>query len=108
MLLQSQGLVSGFRCVLSRPMMAGDSGENREATGTESGDEPVRAFACLPTGSLNTHRAVSLTLAEFDIWYNESFVIPEDVQSALKLGSSIRPGMVPINRIVCLVSSTRA
>ncbi|XP_031199894.1 kinesin-like protein KIF9 isoform X2 [Mastomys coucha] len=41
-------------------------------------------------------------LMEFDIWYNESFVIPEDVQSALRLGSSIRPGMVPINRIVCL------
>uniref|UniRef100_A0A8I6A9A1 Kinesin-like protein n=1 Tax=Rattus norvegicus TaxID=10116 RepID=A0A8I6A9A1_RAT len=41
-------------------------------------------------------------LMEFDIWYNESFVIPEDVQVALKLGSSIRPGMVPITRIVCL------
>ncbi|GAB1294729.1 Kinesin-like protein KIF9 [Apodemus speciosus] len=41
-------------------------------------------------------------LMEFDIWYNESFVIPEDVQVALKLGSSIRPGMVPLNRIVCL------
>ncbi|KAM7336920.1 hypothetical protein ACRRTK_003039 [Alexandromys fortis] len=44
---------------------------------------------------------------EFDIWYNESFVIPEDVQAALKQGSSIRPGMVPVNRIVSLVSSTR-
>ncbi|XP_052577924.1 kinesin-like protein KIF9 isoform X5 [Peromyscus californicus insignis] len=41
-------------------------------------------------------------LMEFDIWYNESFVIPEDVQVALKLGSSIRPGMVPVNRIVSL------
>ncbi|EDL09012.1 kinesin family member 9 [Mus musculus] len=41
-------------------------------------------------------------LMEFDIWYNESFMIPEDVQVALKLGSSIRPGMVPISRIVCL------
>ncbi|KAH0504147.1 Kinesin-like protein KIF9, partial [Microtus ochrogaster] len=39
---------------------------------------------------------------EFDIWYNESFVIPEDVQAALKQGSSIRPGMVPVNRIVSL------
>lgn len=29
-------------------------------------------------------------------------MIPEDVQVALKLGSSIRPGMVPISRIVCL------
>ncbi|XP_013368941.1 PREDICTED: kinesin-like protein KIF9 isoform X2 [Chinchilla lanigera] len=41
-------------------------------------------------------------LMEFDIWYNESFVIPEDVQMALRLGSSIRPGMVPVQRIVSL------
>ncbi|XP_063465825.1 kinesin-like protein KIF9 isoform X12 [Symphalangus syndactylus] len=41
-------------------------------------------------------------LMEFDIWYNESFVIPEDMQMALKPGSSIRPGMVPVNRIVSL------
>ncbi|KAM4855044.1 kinesin-like protein KIF9 isoform 3-T3 [Urocitellus parryii] len=41
-------------------------------------------------------------LMEFDIWYNESFVIPEDMQVALKLGSSIRPGMVPVSRIVSL------
>uniref|UniRef100_A0A2K5QFR6 Kinesin-like protein n=1 Tax=Cebus imitator TaxID=2715852 RepID=A0A2K5QFR6_CEBIM len=41
-------------------------------------------------------------LMEFDIWYNESFVIPEDIQVALKPGSSIRPGMVPMNRIVSL------
>ncbi|XP_007982228.2 kinesin-like protein KIF9 isoform X5 [Chlorocebus sabaeus] len=41
-------------------------------------------------------------LMEFDIWYNESFVIPEDMHMALKPGSSIRPGMVPVNRIVSL------
>ncbi|XP_034812203.2 kinesin-like protein KIF9 isoform X10 [Pan paniscus] len=41
-------------------------------------------------------------LMEFDIWYNESFVIPEDMQMALKPGGSIRPGMVPVNRIVSL------
>ncbi|XP_008570358.1 PREDICTED: kinesin-like protein KIF9 isoform X4 [Galeopterus variegatus] len=41
-------------------------------------------------------------LMEFDIWYNESFVIPEDTQMALKPGGSIRPGMVPVNRIVSL------
>uniref|UniRef100_A0A8C5JZ42 Kinesin-like protein n=1 Tax=Jaculus jaculus TaxID=51337 RepID=A0A8C5JZ42_JACJA len=41
-------------------------------------------------------------LMEFDIWYNESFIIPEDMQAALKLGSSIRPGMVPANRVVSL------
>nr|XP_054965777.1 kinesin-like protein KIF9 isoform X3 [Pan paniscus] len=47
-------------------------------------------------------------LMEFDIWYNESFVIPEDMQMALKPGGSIRPGMVPVNRIVSLVSGTGA
>ncbi|KAM4828724.1 kinesin-like protein KIF9 [Thomomys bottae] len=42
-------------------------------------------------------------LTEFDIWYNESFVIPEDMQVALKWGgSSIRPGLVPANRVVSL------
>nr|XP_019579556.1 PREDICTED: kinesin-like protein KIF9 isoform X2 [Rhinolophus sinicus] len=41
-------------------------------------------------------------LTEFDVWYNESFFIPEDVQAALKPGSSIRPGMVPVSRIVSL------
>ncbi|XP_016048383.1 kinesin-like protein KIF9 isoform X2 [Erinaceus europaeus] len=41
-------------------------------------------------------------LTEFDIWYNESFFIPEDLQVALKSGCSIRPGMVPINRVVSL------
>ncbi|XP_014646955.1 PREDICTED: kinesin-like protein KIF9 isoform X6 [Ceratotherium simum simum] len=41
-------------------------------------------------------------LTEFDIWYNESFFIPEDMQVALKPGSSIRPGMVPVSRIVSL------
>nr|KAF6474609.1 kinesin family member 9 [Rousettus aegyptiacus] len=41
-------------------------------------------------------------LTEFDIWYNESFFIPEDMQMALKPGSSIRPGLLPISRIVSL------
>uniref|UniRef100_G1PSJ3 Kinesin-like protein n=1 Tax=Myotis lucifugus TaxID=59463 RepID=G1PSJ3_MYOLU len=41
-------------------------------------------------------------LTEFEIWYNESFFIPEDMQAALKPGSSIRPGMVPLSRIVSL------
>ncbi|XP_076985607.1 kinesin-like protein KIF9 isoform X4 [Tamandua tetradactyla] len=41
-------------------------------------------------------------LTEFDIWYNESFVIPEDMQVALKPGCSIRPGMVPVNRLMSL------
>ncbi|KAK2499611.1 hypothetical protein MC885_004708 [Smutsia gigantea] len=41
-------------------------------------------------------------LTEFDIWYNESFIIPEDMQVALKPGGNIRPGMVPASRIISL------
>ncbi|NXG15748.1 KIF9 protein, partial [Grallaria varia] len=41
-------------------------------------------------------------VSEFEIWYNESFLIPEDVQEALKPGGNIRPGMIPINRVMCL------
>ncbi|NWR38623.1 KIF9 protein, partial [Tachuris rubrigastra] len=41
-------------------------------------------------------------ISEFEIWYNESFLIPEDVREALRPGGSIRPGMIPINRVMCL------
>ncbi|XP_054847669.1 kinesin-like protein KIF9 [Eublepharis macularius] len=41
-------------------------------------------------------------LTEFEIWYNESFLIPEEVQEALKPGGAIRPGMIPINRVLTL------
>ncbi|XP_075403360.1 kinesin-like protein KIF9 isoform X2 [Tenrec ecaudatus] len=41
-------------------------------------------------------------LTEFDIWYNESFIIPEELQLPLKQYGSIRPGMVPISRIMSL------
>uniref|UniRef100_A0AC11BH84 Kinesin family member 9 n=1 Tax=Ovis aries TaxID=9940 RepID=A0AC11BH84_SHEEP len=41
-------------------------------------------------------------LTEFDIWYNESFFVPEDLQMALKPGGGIRPGMMPLNKIVSL------
>ncbi|XP_014451581.2 kinesin-like protein KIF9 [Alligator mississippiensis] len=41
-------------------------------------------------------------ISEFEIWYNESFLIPEDVQEAIKPGGNIRPGMIPINRVMCL------
>ncbi|XP_007470329.1 PREDICTED: kinesin-like protein KIF9 isoform X2 [Lipotes vexillifer] len=41
-------------------------------------------------------------LTEFDIWYNESFFVPEDLQAALKPGGSIRPDMMPLSRIVSL------
>ncbi|XP_042330465.1 kinesin-like protein KIF9 [Sceloporus undulatus] len=41
-------------------------------------------------------------LTEFDIWYNESFLIPEEVQEALRPGGTIRLGMIPINRVLTL------
>ncbi|XP_030052834.1 kinesin-like protein KIF9 [Microcaecilia unicolor] len=41
-------------------------------------------------------------LTEFDIWYNESFLIPEDMQVILKGRGSIRPGMMPISKITPL------
>ncbi|NXK14393.1 KIF9 protein, partial [Herpetotheres cachinnans] len=41
-------------------------------------------------------------ISEFEIWYNESFLIPKDVREALKPGGNIRPGMIPINRVMCL------
>ncbi|XP_055662854.1 kinesin-like protein KIF9 isoform X4 [Falco peregrinus] len=41
-------------------------------------------------------------VSEFEIWYNESFLIPKDVQEALKPGGNIRPGMILINRVMCL------
>ncbi|KFQ02262.1 Kinesin-like KIF9 [Leptosomus discolor] len=41
-------------------------------------------------------------LSEFEIWYSESFLIPKDVREALKPGGNIRPGMIPINRVMCL------
>ncbi|XP_074899649.1 kinesin-like protein KIF9 isoform X1 [Buteo buteo] len=41
-------------------------------------------------------------ISEFEIWYSESFLIPKDVREALKPGGNIRPGMIPINRVMCL------
>ncbi|KAM6134374.1 LOW QUALITY PROTEIN: kinesin-like protein KIF9 [Pterocles gutturalis] len=41
-------------------------------------------------------------IAEFEIWYSESFLIPKDVQEALKPGGNIQPGMIPINRVMRL------
>ncbi|NWW53269.1 KIF9 protein, partial [Pedionomus torquatus] len=41
-------------------------------------------------------------ISEFEIWYNESFLIPKETQEALKPGGNIRPGMIPINRVMCL------
>ncbi|NXS86490.1 KIF9 protein, partial [Erpornis zantholeuca] len=41
-------------------------------------------------------------ISEFEIWYNESFLIPEHVKEALQPGGSITPGMIPIKRVMCL------
>ncbi|XP_028933124.1 kinesin-like protein KIF9 isoform X2 [Ornithorhynchus anatinus] len=46
-------------------------------------------------------------LAEFEIWYNESFRIPEEVQAALGQAGAITPGMVPANRILSLDEDDR-
>ncbi|OCT73787.1 kinesin-like protein KIF9 [Xenopus laevis] len=41
-------------------------------------------------------------LTEFEVWYNESFVISEDMQTSLKFGGSIRPGLIPANKLLAL------
>ncbi|NXD30868.1 KIF9 protein, partial [Spelaeornis formosus] len=41
-------------------------------------------------------------ISEFEIWYNETFLISEDVREVLKPGGNIRVGMIPINRVTCL------
>ncbi|XP_068862290.1 kinesin-like protein KIF9 isoform X2 [Aphelocoma coerulescens] len=41
-------------------------------------------------------------ISEFEIWYNESFLIPEHVRETLKPGGNTRAGMIPINRVTCL------
>lgn len=112
----------GFRCEgygLGRWKM-GDlcRDGNSVGTGTGSGTEgePMTgssrqqhtlAFASFisPYSSVSPY---SFPFAEFDIWYNESFFIPEDIQMALRPGGNIRPGMVPLNRVVSLVSGTKA
>uniref|UniRef100_A0AAY4B0P5 Kinesin-like protein n=1 Tax=Denticeps clupeoides TaxID=299321 RepID=A0AAY4B0P5_9TELE len=43
-------------------------------------------------------------LTDFEIWYNESFLLPEKVQVILKSGGSIRPGLVPVKEALALVS----
>lgn len=44
----------------------------------------------------------SRLLTEFESWYNESYLIPEEVQNALRDRGSIRPGMMPLNRVLAL------
>eukprot|EP00063_Salmo_salar_P061539 XP_014036374.1 PREDICTED: kinesin-like protein KIF9 isoform X2 [Salmo salar] len=41
-------------------------------------------------------------LNEFESWYNESFLIPEEVQAMLRSGGPIRPGLVPVYKALAL------
>ncbi|KAG9467959.1 hypothetical protein GDO78_013958 [Eleutherodactylus coqui] len=41
-------------------------------------------------------------LKEFEIWYTESFVIPEDVQNSIKADGPLRPWMIPVNKLLSL------
>lgn len=97
-------------CVCRTLQAGGGDGKGETLEHEVMESEPVTGtpgLCLLPRDFLAPHSAVSCLLAEFDIWYNESFFIPEDMQMALKPGSSIRPGLLPISRIVSLVSGTR-
>nr|XP_046211040.1 kinesin-like protein KIF9 isoform X2 [Oncorhynchus gorbuscha] len=41
-------------------------------------------------------------LTEFESWYNESFLLPEEVQALLRSGGPIRPGLVPVYKALAL------
>ncbi|XP_056374702.1 kinesin-like protein KIF9 [Hyla sarda] len=41
-------------------------------------------------------------IAEFEVWYNESFIIPEDVQNSVKFAGPLRPSMIPVNKLLSL------
>ena len=41
--------------------------------------------------------------AEFESWYNESFLLPEEVQAMLRTGGTIRPGLIPLDKALALV-----
>ncbi|XP_068032995.1 kinesin-like protein KIF9 [Anomalospiza imberbis] len=47
-------------------------------------------------------------ISEFEIWYNENFRLPKDVKKALEPGGNIRPGMIPIKRVMCLDEDVQA
>lgn len=44
-------------------------------------------------------------VAEFESWYNESFLLPEEVLSIFKDEGPIRPGLVPVDKALALVSN---
>ncbi|KAG7488824.1 hypothetical protein MATL_G00037990 [Megalops atlanticus] len=41
-------------------------------------------------------------LREFETWYNESFLIPEEAQAILRAGGAIRPGLIPVEKALSL------
>uniref|UniRef100_A0A8C9S9F9 Kinesin-like protein n=1 Tax=Scleropages formosus TaxID=113540 RepID=A0A8C9S9F9_SCLFO len=41
-------------------------------------------------------------LTEFESWYNESFLLPEEVQVILQAGGSIQPGLIPVEKALAL------
>uniref|UniRef100_A0A3B1IEM6 Kinesin family member 9 n=1 Tax=Astyanax mexicanus TaxID=7994 RepID=A0A3B1IEM6_ASTMX len=45
-------------------------------------------------------------LTEFESWYNESFLLPEEVQTIFSEGGPIRPGLIPVDKALNLVSQT--
>ncbi|KAI2662511.1 Kinesin-like protein KIF9 [Labeo rohita] len=44
-------------------------------------------------------------LTEFESWYNESFLLPDEVLSVLETGPA-RPGHIPVDKALTLVSNT--
>ncbi|XP_053484194.1 kinesin-like protein KIF9 isoform X2 [Ictalurus furcatus] len=44
--------------------------------------------------------------SEFESWYNESFLLPDEVLDIFKDGGPIRAGLVPVDKALALVSNT--
>uniref|UniRef100_A0AAR2LJ83 Kinesin-like protein n=1 Tax=Pygocentrus nattereri TaxID=42514 RepID=A0AAR2LJ83_PYGNA len=44
-------------------------------------------------------------LTEFESWYNESFLLPDEVQDIFREGGPIRPGLVPLDKALTLIIS---
>ncbi|XP_046708142.1 kinesin-like protein KIF9 isoform X1 [Silurus meridionalis] len=44
---------------------------------------------------------------EFESWYNESFLLPDEVLSILKDGGPIRPGLVPVDKALALLAKLK-
>ncbi|KAL6490359.1 hypothetical protein MHYP_G00007040 [Metynnis hypsauchen] len=41
-------------------------------------------------------------LTEFESWYNESFLLPDEVQDIFREGGPIRPGLIPLDKALTL------